>query len=90
MTINLQIRLSDLCNACVISSIHPLIPLKRSCYSQTDLTGFHAHYALCTEHRDSLEKVLILPPERGFKRIHRRLDLIFAAPESYWATVIGW
>jgi len=79
-----------LCNACVISSIHPL---KRSYYSQTDLSGFHAHDALRTEHWDSLEKALIvsiLPPERGVKRIHRRLDLIFAAPESYWTAVIGW
>jgi hypothetical protein len=48
--------------------------------------------ALRTEHWDSLEKALtlfILPPECGIKRIHRRLDLIFAVPESYWTAVIG-
>jgi len=56
-------------------------------------SGFHAHDALRTEHWDSLEKALtvfILPPERGIKRIHRRLDLIFAAPESYCTAIIGW
>jgi len=57
------------------------------------LSGFHAHNALRTEHWDSLEKALtvfILPPQDGLKRIHRRLDLIFAAPESYWTAIIGW
>lgn len=57
------------------------------------LSGFHAHNALRTAHWDSLEKALtvfILPPEDALKRIHRRLDLIFAAPESYWTAVIGW
>jgi len=59
----------------------------------SDLSGFHAHNALRTGHWDSLEKALtvfILPPDSKFKRIHRRLDLIFAAPEAYWTAVIGW
>ncbi|KXN87482.1 DNA-directed DNA/RNA polymerase mu [Leucoagaricus sp. SymC.cos] len=70
------------------------------------LSGFHAHNPLRTEHWDSLEKALTvfrlpaapLAPEsqsqadssaaRG--RLHRRLDLIFAPPETYWTAVIGW
>lgn len=35
----------------------------------------------------------MLPPNKKDpqrKRIRRRLDLIFAAPESYWTAVIGW
>lgn len=58
-----------------------------------DLSGFHAHNALRTEHWDSLEKALtvfIFPPDGKQQRIHRRLDLIFAAPESYWTAVLGW
>nr|BAD89435.1 DNA polymerase mu [Coprinopsis cinerea] len=58
------------------------------------LSGFHAHDALKTDHWDSLEKSLCvfrLPetPTSG-PRLHRRLDLIFAAPQSYWTAVIGW
>ncbi|KAF8161313.1 hypothetical protein B0H34DRAFT_840472 [Crassisporium funariophilum] len=57
------------------------------------LSGFHAHNALRTEHWDSLEKALtvfVLPRNSNRKRVYRRLDLIFAAPESYWTAVIGW
>ncbi|KAF9529665.1 DNA polymerase mu [Crepidotus variabilis] len=60
------------------------------------LSSFHAHNALRTSNWDSLEKALtvfLLPvdpknPKR--KRTHRRLDLIFAAPEAYWTAVVGW
>jgi len=60
----------------------------------SDLSGFHAHDALRTEQWDSLEKVLtvFLPPPSaaGRKRVHRRVDLIFAVPEAYYTAVIGW
>ncbi|CAA7260552.1 unnamed protein product [Cyclocybe aegerita] len=57
------------------------------------LSGFHAHNALKTGHWDSLEKALtvfVLQSNGKQRRIHRRLDLIFAAPEAYWTAVIGW
>jgi len=62
-----------------------------------DLSGFHAPNALRTENWDSLEKALtvfILPEGASKtgtrKRLHRRLDLIFATPTSYWTAVVGW
>ncbi|PPQ87454.1 hypothetical protein CVT25_008190 [Psilocybe cyanescens] len=61
-----------------------------------DLSGFHTHDALRTGHWDSLEKALtvfVLPNsdmDGKQKRLHRRLDLIFAAPEAYWTAVVGW
>ncbi|KAF6763040.1 DNA polymerase mu [Ephemerocybe angulata] len=58
------------------------------------LSGFHGYNALRTEHWDSLEKALTVfklkPTPENPVRIHRRLDLIFALPESYWTAVIGW
>jgi len=57
------------------------------------LSGFHVPNALRTGHWDSLEKALtvfILPSNTNRIRIHRRLDLIFAAPEAYWTAVAGW
>ncbi|KAF7351119.1 DNA-directed DNA/RNA polymerase mu [Mycena sanguinolenta] len=60
------------------------------------LSGFHPPDVLRTSNWDSLAKVLtvfILPPEAcgaGSRRIHRRLDLIFAAPETYWTAITGW
>ncbi|KAF7362250.1 DNA-directed DNA/RNA polymerase mu [Mycena venus] len=60
------------------------------------LSGFHTPDALRTSHWDTLEKALtvfILPPDAlgvGSPRIHRRLDLIFAAPEAYWTAITGW
>ncbi|KIM40321.1 hypothetical protein M413DRAFT_446505 [Hebeloma cylindrosporum] len=61
------------------------------------LSGFHAPDALRTETRGSLEKVLtvfILPESASKagtrKRLHRRLDLIFATPAAYWTAVVGW
>ncbi|KAJ7686516.1 DNA polymerase mu [Mycena rosella] len=57
------------------------------------LSGFNPPDALRTSHWDSLEKALtvfILPPDAAPKRIHRRLDLIFAAPEVYWTAITGW
>lgn len=60
----------------------------------SDLSGFHAYNALKEEHWDSLEKALTvfkLPPSKeNAVRVHRRVDLIFALPESYWTAVIGW
>ncbi|KAF5380505.1 hypothetical protein D9615_004682 [Tricholomella constricta] len=59
----------------------------------THLSGFHARDAMRTSHWDSLEKALtifILPSDGTQKRSHRRLDLIFAAPEAYWTGVVGW
>jgi DNA polymerase mu len=58
-----------------------------------DLSSFHTHNALRTSHWDSLEKALtifILPLDGIRPRVHRRLDLIFAAPETYWTAVVGW
>lgn len=49
-----------------------------------------------TAHWDSLEKALtvfILPPNLKnpkAPRVHRRVDLIFAAPQSFWTAVVGW
>ncbi|KAJ7496908.1 DNA polymerase mu [Mycena latifolia] len=57
------------------------------------LSGFHPPDTLRTSHWDALEKALtvfILPPDLTSKRIHRRLDLIFAAPEVYWTAITGW
>ncbi|KAJ3877929.1 DNA polymerase mu [Lentinula edodes] len=57
------------------------------------LSGFREHNALRTTHWDSLEKALtvfILPDDKKQKHVHRRLDLIFAAPEVYWTAVVGW
>ncbi|KAG7091129.1 hypothetical protein E1B28_010183 [Marasmius oreades] len=59
-----------------------------------DLSSFREHNTLRTSHWDSLEKALtvfLLPNDgKGTRRIHRRLDLIFAAPEVYWTAVVGW
>ncbi|KAF9501386.1 Nucleotidyltransferase [Pleurotus eryngii] len=57
------------------------------------LSSFRPHNALRTGHWDSLEKALTifrLPQAEGTSRIHRRLDLIFASPETYWTAVTGW
>ncbi|KAJ7169049.1 DNA polymerase mu [Mycena crocata] len=58
------------------------------------LSSFRAPDALRTAHWDALEKALtvfILPPDAsGAPRVHRRLDLIFAAPDAYWTAVVGW
>lgn len=61
------------------------------------LSSFRAPNALRTTQWDSLEKALtvfILPPSpdgcQPRRRIHRRLDLIFAAPEVYWTAIVGW
>ncbi|KAI6009829.1 hypothetical protein EDC04DRAFT_2771985, partial [Pisolithus marmoratus] len=57
------------------------------------LSGFHEHNVLRTHHWDSLEKALTvfcLPSVPGRRRIHRRVDLIFAAPEVFWTAVVGW
>ncbi|KAH6913918.1 DNA polymerase mu [Coprinopsis sp. MPI-PUGE-AT-0042] len=57
-------------------------------------TGFHSYNPMRLEHWDTLEKgltVFRLPetPSSG-PRVHRRVDLIFAAPAAYWTAVIGW
>jgi DNA polymerase/3'-5' exonuclease PolX len=42
---------------------------------------------------DSLEKALTvfkLPKEQGGKGLHRRLDIVIAAPEVYWTAIVGW
>ncbi|KAH7911389.1 hypothetical protein BJ138DRAFT_1085723 [Hygrophoropsis aurantiaca] len=57
------------------------------------LSGFHEHNALRTHHWDSLEKALtvfVLPANSSGKRVYRRVDLIFAAPEVFWTAVVGW
>jgi len=41
-----------------------------------------------TSHWDSLEKALTVFQLPG--NPHRRVDLIFAAPEVYWTAVLGW
>ncbi|KAI0062418.1 Nucleotidyltransferase [Artomyces pyxidatus] len=54
------------------------------------LSSFHAHNALRTHHWDSLEKSLTVfrPPSPDATR--RRVDLIFALPQTYWTAVVGW
>ncbi|KAF9071631.1 hypothetical protein BDP27DRAFT_1218834 [Rhodocollybia butyracea] len=58
------------------------------------LSSFREHNTLRTTHWDSLQKALtvfILPDSgKGQKRIHRRLDLIFALPEVYHTAIVGW
>ncbi|KAJ4483506.1 DNA polymerase mu [Lentinula aciculospora] len=58
------------------------------------MSSFREHDTLRTTHWDSLEKALavfILPSHgKEQKHVHRRLDLIFAAPEVYWTAVVGW
>ena len=61
----------------------------------TDLSSFHAHNTLRTTHWDSLEKALtvfVLPStdSGGPRRLRRRVDFIFAQPETYWTAIIGW
>ncbi|KAA1470530.1 Nucleotidyltransferase [Dentipellis sp. KUC8613] len=53
------------------------------------LSGFHAHNALRTTHWDSLEKALSVFVLPGHKT-RRRVDFIFAQPETYWTAVVGW
>ncbi|CAK5282363.1 unnamed protein product [Mycena citricolor] len=57
------------------------------------VSSFHAPDALRTSQWDDLEKVMtvgLLPSRDGCRQIHRRMDLIFAAPASYWTAVAGW
>lgn len=57
------------------------------------LSGFHEHNALRTHHWDSLEKALTVFVWRHNsqqRRVYRRVDLIFAAPEVFWTAVVGW
>ncbi|KAG1824339.1 uncharacterized protein BJ212DRAFT_1423397 [Suillus subaureus] len=57
------------------------------------LSGFHEHNVLRTHHWDSLEKALtvfVWPHNSSQRRVYRRVDLIFAAPEVFWTAVVGW
>ncbi|KAG1746475.1 hypothetical protein EDB19DRAFT_1689817 [Suillus lakei] len=57
------------------------------------LSGFHQHNVLRTHHWDSLEKALtvfVWPHNSSRRRVYRRVDLIFAAPEVFWTAVVGW
>ncbi|KAG1760599.1 hypothetical protein EDD22DRAFT_72295 [Suillus occidentalis] len=57
------------------------------------LSGFHKHNALRTHHWDSLEKamtVFVWRHDSQQRRVYRRVDLIFAAPEVFWTAVVGW
>ncbi|TFY83154.1 hypothetical protein EWM64_g845 [Hericium alpestre] len=53
------------------------------------LSGFHTHNALRTTHWDSLEKALTIFVLPGHTT-RRRVDFIFAQPETYWTAVVGW
>ncbi|KAI9455651.1 Nucleotidyltransferase [Russula earlei] len=53
------------------------------------LSGFHEQNVLRTAHWDSLEKALTVYRTPGDGR-YRRVDLIFALPETYWTAVVGW
>nr|GAT57865.1 predicted protein [Mycena chlorophos] len=42
---------------------------------------------------DTIEKALTvfrLPPQLNPRGVHRRLDLIVVAPETYWTAIVGW
>lgn len=57
------------------------------------MSGYHPHNVFRTDHWDSLEKALtvfVLPYDSARKRIYRRVDLIFAAPDVFWTAVVGW
>ena len=57
-----------------------------------DLSGFHKPQTIRTT-KGTLETVLtvfILPANGTRRRVHRRLDLIFALPEVYWTAITGW
>lgn len=57
------------------------------------LSGFHAQDSVRGAHLNLLEKamtIFALPKNAVHQRVHRRLDLIFAAPETYWTAIIGW
>ncbi|KAG2069658.1 Nucleotidyltransferase [Suillus decipiens] len=57
------------------------------------LSGFHKHDVLHTRHWDSLETALTVFVSRHNslrRRVYRRVDLIFAAPEVFWTAVVGW
>jgi len=53
------------------------------------LSGFHEYNALRTAQWDSLEKALTVYRSPNDGR-YRRVDLIFALPETYWTAVVGW
>ncbi|KAG9312111.1 hypothetical protein JVU11DRAFT_7398 [Chiua virens] len=59
-----------------------------------NMSGHHPHDGFrMPHHLDSLEKALtvfLLPDDPACKRIHRRVDLIFATPGVFWAAVVGW
>ncbi|KAI5890266.1 Nucleotidyltransferase [Schizophyllum commune H4-8] len=52
------------------------------------LSGFHTPDVSRSVHWDALEKALTVFVLPG--GVHRRVDLIFAAPEAYWTAVVGW
>ncbi|KAG6841415.1 hypothetical protein C0991_011309 [Blastosporella zonata] len=52
--------------------------------------GFHAQDSSLRHSLETALTVFILPTKDGKKGLHRRLDLIFAAPEAYWSAVLGW
>lgn len=57
------------------------------------LSGFHAQNSVRGAHLALLEKAMSIfaLPKNGIHRgVHRRVDLIFAAPETYWTAIIGW
>ncbi|KAG2159155.1 uncharacterized protein EDB93DRAFT_1237870 [Suillus bovinus] len=57
------------------------------------LSGFHRHNVLRTHHWDSLEKALTVFVSHNNllrRKVHRRVDLIFAPPEVFWTAVVGW
>ncbi|KAJ7072686.1 DNA polymerase mu [Mycena amicta] len=59
------------------------------------LSSFQPPDALRTANWDTLQKALtvfLLPSDSKSpsRRIHRRLDLIFTAPETYWTAITGW
>ncbi|KAI0321488.1 Nucleotidyltransferase [Amylostereum chailletii] len=53
------------------------------------LSRFHPHNPLRHRHWDSLEKALTVFVAPG-TALRRRVDLIFAPPETYWTAVVGW
>src|SRR5258708_3592243 len=88
-------RHGDSRHACVPSFLCTVLVVNLFFEFHIDLSSFHAPNALRTSHWDSLEKALTvfrLPPNEKSpeqNRVRRRLDLIFAAPETYWTAVIG-
>ncbi|KAF5355182.1 hypothetical protein D9756_005471 [Leucocoprinus leucothites] len=74
-----------------LSGFHTHNPLRTEHWDSLEkaLTVFRLP-ALPLTPRSQSQSQLQFGPSAGERRLYRRLDLIFAPPETYWTAVIGW